>query len=261
MGAGVKRLVVDLERAEVTVDPETPEARTLALGSAEGFDAVSRAWLRAGWDAKHVYSFTWLGRPMIQLPEDMVRLQEVIAAVRPDVIVETGIAHGGSTVFHAGLCRLLGRGRVVAVDVEIRAHNRAALEAHPLRSLFTLLEGSSIDPLIVDRVKAEIRPGESVMVLLDSAHGKAHVRAELEAYGPLVTPGSWIVAMDGIMGEVAGAPRTRPEWSWDNPRQAAAEFARAHPEFELTTPAFAFNEGTVERPITYWPGGWLRRCP
>jgi cephalosporin hydroxylase len=185
----------------------------------------------------------------------------VIAAVRPDVIVETGIAHGGSTVFHAGLCRLLGRGRVVAVDVEIRAHNRAALEAHPLRTLFTLIEGSSIDPRIVDRVKAEIRPGESVMVLLDSAHGKAHVRAELEAYGPLVTPGSWIVAMDGIMGEVAGAPRTRPEWSWDNPRQAAAEFAQAHPEFELTTPAFAFNEGTVERPITYWPGGWLRRRP
>jgi cephalosporin hydroxylase len=109
---------------------------------------------------------------MIQLPEDMVRLQEVVAAVRPDVIVETGIAHGGSTVFHAGLCRLLGKGRVVAVDVEIRPHNRAALEAHPLRPLMTLLEGSSTDPAIVARVKAEIRPGETVMVFLDSAHGR-----------------------------------------------------------------------------------------
>jgi cephalosporin hydroxylase len=255
----VKRLTIDLERGEVTVDPEAPQARTFALGSAEGFAAVSQAWLRAGWDAKHVYSFTWLGRPMVQLPEDMVRLQEVIAAVRPDVIVETGIAHGGSTVFHAGLCRLLGKGRVVAVDVEIRPHNRAALEAHPLRPLFTLIEGSSIDPLTIGQVKEQVRAGETVMVFLDSAHGKAHVRAELEAYGPLVTPGSWIVAMDGIMGEVAGAPRTRPEWSWDNPREAAAEFARAHPEFELTTPAFAFNEGTVDRPTTYWPGGWLRR--
>ena len=255
----MKRLAIDLERGEVTVDPETPGARTLPLGSAEGFAAVSQAWVRAGWDAKHVYSFTWLGRPMIQLPEDMVRLQEVVAAVRPDVIVETGIAHGGSTVFHAGLCRLLGKGRVVAVDVEIRPHNRAALESHPLRPLFTLLEGSSIDPATVARVKAEIRPGETVMVFLDSAHGKTHVLAELEAYGPLVSPGSWIVAMDGIMGDVVGAPRTRPEWTWDNPREAAAEFARTHPEFELTTPAFAFNEGTVDQPITYWPGGWLRR--
>ena len=255
----MKRLTIDLERGEVTLEPGSAEARTLSLGSGEGFAAVSQAWLRAGWDAKHVYSFTWLGRPMIQLPEDMIRLQEVIAAVKPDVIVETGIAHGGSTVFHASLCRLLGRGRVVAVDIEIRPHNRAALEAHPLRPLFTLIEGSSIDPRTIARVKEEIRSGETVMVLLDSAHGKAHVLAELTAYAPLVTPGSWIVAMDGIMKEVAGAPRTRPEWVEDNPIEAAAEFARHHPEFELATPPFAFNEGSVERPVTYWPAGWLRR--
>ena len=255
----MKRITIDLERGEVTVEPGSPGARTHALGSAEGFAAVSQAWLRAGWDAKHVYSFTWLGRPMIQLPEDMIRLQEVIADVLPDVIVETGIAHGGSTVFHASLCRLLGRGRVVAVDVEIRPHNRSALEAHSLRPLFTLIEGSSIDPAVVARVKAEIHPGETVMVLLDSAHGKAHVLAELAAYAPLVTPGSWIVAMDGIMAEVAGAPRTRPEWVEDNPKDAAAAFAREHPEFELAMPPFAFNEGSVDRPVTYWPGGWLRR--
>jgi cephalosporin hydroxylase len=255
----VKRLEIDLTRGEVTVEPGTAEARTHALGSAEGFAAVSQAWLRAGWDAKHVYSFTWLGRPMIQLPEDMLRLQEVIVSVRPDVIVETGIAHGGSTVFHASLCRLMNHGRVVAVDVEIRPHNRAALEAHPLSPLYTLIEGSSIDPRTISRVRSEIKDGESVMVLLDSAHGKAHVLAELAAYAPLVTPGSFIVAMDGIMGEVAGAPRTGPEWSWDNPKEAAAEFARAHPEFERATPPFAFNEGAVDRPVTYWPGGWLRR--
>jgi cephalosporin hydroxylase len=255
----MKRIAIDLERGEVTVEGGLPGERRHPLGSAEGFAAVSEAWLRAGWDAKHVYSFTWLGRPVIQLPEDMVRLQEVIQEVRPDVIVETGIAHGGSTVFYASLCRLLGKGRVVAVDMEIRPHNRQALEDHPLRPLLTLIEGSSVDPATVARVRAEVRPGESVMVLLDSAHGKAHVLAELEAYAPLVTPGSFVVAMDGIMEQVAGAPRTRPEWSADNPKAAAAEFARAHPEFELGAPAFAFNEGAVDRPVTYWPGGWLRR--
>ena len=257
----MKRIAIDLEAGEVTVEPGSAQARRHALGSAEGFAAVSQAWLRAGWDAKHVYSFTWLGRPMIQLPEDMIRLQEVVHAVRPDVIVETGIAHGGSTVFHASLCKLLGKGRVVAVDVEIRPHNRSALEAHPLRDLYTLIEGSSIDPAVVGRVRAEIRAGETVMVLLDAAHGKEHVLAELAAYAPLVTPGSYIVAMDGIMEQVVGAPRTHGEWSWDNPKAAAAEFARAHPEFELGDPVFAFNEGAVDRPVTYWPGGWLRRRP
>jgi cephalosporin hydroxylase len=255
----VKRITIDLERGEVTVEGGSPDERRHPLGSAQGFAAVSQAWLRAGWDAKHVYSFTWLGRPVIQLPEDLVRLQEVIQEVRPDVIVETGIAHGGSTVFYASLCRLLGKGRVVAVDVEIRPHNRQALETHPLRPLFTLIEGSSVDPATVERVRAEIRPGESVMVLLDSAHGKAHVLAELEAYAPLVTPGSFVVAMDGIMEQVAGAPRTRPDWVWDNPRAAAAEFAASHPEFVPGDPPFAFNEGSVDRPVSYWPGGWLRR--
>src|ERR1700741_4374730 len=120
---------VDEERAEVIVSDGGRETR-YPLASAEGFAAVSRAWIRAGWDTKHVYSFTWLGRPIIQLPEDMFRLQEGIYRGRPDVIVETGVAHGGSLVFYAGLCRLMGQGRVIGVDIEIRPHNRAAIEAH-----------------------------------------------------------------------------------------------------------------------------------
>ena len=125
-------LTIDLERGQVTVGGGRA---TYPLDSPEAFAAVSSAWLRCGWDAKHVYSFTWLGRPIIQLPEDMFRLQEVIYSVGPDVIVETGIAHGGSLVFYATLCQVMGRGRVVGVDVEVRPHNRAAIEALPQRSI------------------------------------------------------------------------------------------------------------------------------
>lgn len=229
------------------------------IGSPEAFRILSKLWLRSGWDAKYVYSFTWLGRPIIQLPEDLVRLQEVIYRVKPDVIVETGIAHGGSLIFYASLCKAIGKGRVIGVDVEIRPYNRSAIEAHELSSFITLIEGDAIDPSIVEQVTAHVNPGETAMVLLDSNHSKAHVLAELNAYAPLVTADSYIVAMDGIMEEVAGAPRTQPDWTWNNPRQAALEFVRANPDFAIEEPAFAFNEGDVSQRVTYWPSAFIKR--
>lgn len=229
------------------------------LGSPEAFCILSRLWLRSGWDNKYVYSFTWLGRPIIQLPEDMIRLQEVIYAVRPDVIVETGVAHGGSLVFYAGLCKAMDRGRVIGVDVEIRSHNRAAIDSHPLSSLITLIEGNAIDPKTVDEVRSQIIPGETVIVLLDSCHHKQHVLEELRAYSTLVTPDSYIVAMDGIMEELTGAPRSSPDWSWNNPRQAALEFVAENPGFAIQEPQFAFNEGSVTERVTYWPSAFIKR--
>src|SRR6185503_2597265 len=212
-----------------------------------------------GWDNKYVYSFSWLGRPIIQLPEDMVRLQEIIYRVQPDVIIETGVAHGGSLVFYASLCQAMNQGRVVGVDIEIRPHNRSAIEAHQLASFITLIEGSSIDTDTVEQVKRQIAPGERVLVLLDSCHTKAHVLAELNAYAPLVSAGSYIVAMDGIMEEVAGAPRTEPDWNWNNPKQAALEFVAASPDFVIEEPAFLFNEGNVTQRVTYWPSAYIKR--
>src|ERR1044072_5483641 len=120
-------LLIDFDKGEVQI-----QGVTYRIGSPEAFAAISRAWLRSGWDNKYVYSFTWLGRPIIQLPEDMIRLQEVIYSLRPDVIIETGVAHGGSLIFHAGLCRLMGNGRVIGIDVERRPQNRAASEPHAL---------------------------------------------------------------------------------------------------------------------------------
>jgi len=251
-------ITVDIEQGLVSVE-EGGVTSMHRLDTAEAFNIISDVWLRAGWDNKYVYSFTWLGRPIIQLPEDMFRLQELIYSLRPNVIVETGVAHGGSLIFYASLCKVMGHGRVIGVDIDVRPHNRAAIESHPLSSSIRLIEGSSIDPLIVESVYSQIEPDERVLVLLDSCHSKKHVLAELSAYSKLVSPGSYIVAMDGIMEKVVGGPRTQPDWSWNNPRQAALEFVQANPRFVIEEPAFLFNEGNVSQRVTYWPSAFIKR--
>lgn len=254
-------ITIDMEQgwvAEQTTDGEVK----YPLGSSEGFNLVSKAWLRAGWDAKYVYSFTWMGRPIIQLPDDLLRIQEIIYAVRPTLIIETGVAHGGSLIYYAGLFKAMGyAGRIIGIDIEIRPHNRQAIEAHELFPAITLVEGSSVAPDIVQQVAGLIHPDDRVMVVLDSNHSKGHVLAELEAYGPLVSPGSYIVATDGIMHWLGNAPRTEPDWDWNNPKNAAEEFLGNHPEFINAPLQFPFNEGNVSEPVTYWPGAWLKRSP
>jgi cephalosporin hydroxylase len=183
----------------------------------------------------------------------------LLFTVQPDVIVESGVAHGGGVIFFASLCKLLGRGRVIGVEIALRAASRAAIEAHPLASYVTLIEGGSTEPGVLDRVRAQIGPADRVLVALDSSHTKAHVLAELEAYAPLVSPGSYVVVMDGIMEDLAGAPRAGPDWSWNNPRRAAQEFVDQHPDFVIEPPAFLFNEGSVRTPVTHWPAGYVTR--
>lgn len=253
-----ERITIDLKSGEVRLAGAAGET-TCGIGTPEAFAAISRAWLRSGWDNKYVYAFTWLGRPIIQLPEDMIRIQEVIHSVRPELIIETGVAHGGSLIYYASLCKAMERGRVLGIDNEIRPPNRLAIEQHLLSPYITLIEGNSVDPAIVEKVKAEAASAESVLVLLDSCHTKEHVLAELAAYAPLVSPGSYIVAMDGIMGEVVGAPRTKPDWTWNNPREAALEFVRGDAGFQLEEPQFLFNEGSISNRVTYWPGAFIKR--
>lgn len=252
------RVIFDFDRGEIECQKENG-IRRFPMDSKEGFALAADAWLRAGWDAKYVYSFTWFGRPVIQLPDDMIRVQEVVWAVQPDVIVETGVAHGGGQVFFASLLRAIGKGRVIGVEIELRPHNRAAIEAHPMASEISIVDGSSIDRDVVEQVKAQIAPGESVMVVLDANHTYEHVLAELEAYGPLVSPGSYIVATDGIMERLEGAPRSQDGWRDDNPGKAVRVFLSEHPEFELVQPFPSFNEGVAEAPVTYWPNAYLRK--
>ena len=251
-------LKIDLENGLVVIQSADSE-RTIPIGSPESFELISKAWIRSGWDGKYVYSFSWMGRPIIQLPDDVMRIQEAIYAVKPDVVVETGVAHGGSLIFYASLFRAMGRGRVIGIDIEIRPHNRVAIEAHELSNLISLIEGSSTATEVVEQVRSMINPGERVMVILDSNHSRDHVLSELEAYSPLVSKGSYIVATDGIMGDLVNATRSQPDWGWNNPRVAAEEFLGAHPEFEEVPPVFPFNEGTLNHRVTYWPGAWLQR--
>lgn len=252
------KTTIDEERGEVVVERDGQETRH-SLASAEGFAAAARAWVRATWDSKYVYSFSWMGRPVIQLPDDMLRLQEVIWDIKPDVLIETGVAHGGSLIFYASLFEAMGKGRVIGVDIEIRPHNRAAIEAHPMSKRIDLVEGSSTAPEVLAQVKALMKPGETALVVLDSNHSKQHVLDELRAYGPLVSPGSWIVATDGVMENVVGGPRTAEDWTWNNPRQAALDFVAENPDFVIEEPVPSFNEGVVKDRVTYWPDAYIRR--
>lgn len=252
------KLTIDTTERTLTQEVEG-ERRVFDLYSLEAFELISRQWVKVGWNQRYSYTFSWMGRPIIQLPEDMVRVQEVIYRVRPDVIIETGVAHGGSLIYYASLCRTMGKGRVIGIDVEIRPHNRKAIKAHELSSLTTLVEGSSTAPDVVDYVKSLVEPGEVVMVILDSCHAKVHVLKELEAYRDLVTPGSYLVATDGIMRDLHDVPRGKPEWAWDNPAAAAREFAEKHPEFVIQQPEWPFNESALIENVTHWPDAWLRR--
>jgi cephalosporin hydroxylase len=252
-------LTIDEALGQVMVAGADGTTAVHAMDSPEAFRVVSAAWLRCGWDVKYVYGFTWMGRPIIQLPEDLIRIQEVIWRLRPDIVIETGVAHGGSLVFYAGLLGALGRGQVIGVDIDIRAHNRAAIEAHPMAAAITLIEGSSTAPETLAAVRARVPPGARVLVILDSNHARDHVATELALYAPLVSPGSYIVACDGIMAQIAGAPRTAPDWAWNNPLSAVEAFVAARPDFVLEEPAFAFNEGAVRERVTYWPKCFLKR--
>jgi len=251
-------LKIDLEKGLVHLE-SSQGAECFAIGSPEAFRLISRAWLRSGWDSKYVYSFSWMGRPIIQLPEDMLRIQEVIYAVRPDVVIETGIAHGGSLIFYASLMTAMDHGRVIGIDIEIRSHNRMAIEAHEMSERITMLEGSSIEPSLVSRVRDLVRPEERGLVILDSNHSRQHVLAELHAYADFVAPNSYMVACDGIMQEVVGAPRSKPEWVTDNPQSAVKDFLAVRKDFVLEEPGFPFNEGDITERVTYWPNAFLRR--
>ena len=252
------KLIVDTE-AKTLTEEENGKVRHFDLYSKEAFERLSRQWVRVGWNQKYQYTFSWMGRPIIQLPEDMIRIQEVIYRVKPDVIIETGVAHGGSLIYYASLFKAMGKGRVIGIDIEIRPHNRKAIEAHELSSYITLVEGSSTAPDIVEKVQGMVKPDETVLVILDSNHTKQHVADELDAYYAMVTPGSYIVATDGIMLDLHDVPRGAPDWEWDHPTAAAAGFAQCHPQFEIEQPKWPFNESELTDNITHWPGAWLRK--
>ncbi len=227
--------------------------RVRALRDNSTLKARTRDFLRESIDARYSYNFSWMGRPIIQYPQDMIAMQEILWAVRPDLIVETGIAHGGSLVYYASLCELLGHGRVLGIDIDIRPHNRQAIEAHPMFRRIGLLQGSSTDPAIVQQVAAQAA-GKRVLVVLDSNHTHDHVLAELGAYAPLVSVGSYCVVFDTVVEDLP--PGLYPDRAWDvgnNPKTAVHEFLRRDDRFEID------HDIEAKIQITVAPDGYLRR--
>jgi cephalosporin hydroxylase len=239
---------------------EEVEARIVDNRRNAALRRAADAFMRESTRPKYSYNFSWLGRPIIQYPQDIVALQELIWAVQPDLIVETGIAHGGSLILWSSLVELNAAcggpqdARVVGVDIDIRAPNRAAIEAHPMSKRITMIEGSSVDPGVVAQVKDAAAGRERVLVCLDSNHTHAHVLAELQAYAPLTSVGSYCVVFDTVIEDLpAGMFPERPWGPGDNPKTAVHEYLRSHPEFEI--------DHRIEDKLlmTVAPSGYLKR--
>lgn len=252
------KLIIDTESATVQLG-EQDDLRQLPLYGTEAFELLSELWLKVGWAQRYSYTFTWLGRPIIQLPEDVLRIQEAIFSLKPDIVIETGIARGGSLVLYASLLELLGNGRVIGVDIEIRPHNREAIEAHPLAPRITMIESSSTDPAVVGAIAEQVTETDRVLVILDSNHSREHVRDELRAYAGIVSVGSYMVATDGIMHILEAVPGGQPGWDRDNPMQAARDFVAENQDFAIEDPPLLFNDGGIESRVTYWPGAYVKR--
>lgn len=225
-----------------------------AMHADETLAAAAREFMVRSCEHRYSYNFTWLGRPIIQYPQDLMALQEIIWADQPDLIVETGIAHGGSAIFYASLLQLLGGdGRVVAIDIDIRRHNLEAIERHPLAERIVLLEGSSVAPEIVAAVQAQARGRSRVMVVLDSLHTHEHVRAELAAYSPLVRRGGHLVVLDTVIDQLPERViGDRPWGPGDNPMTAVQEFLRSNSRFVRD------REVEDKLLISVAPSGYLR---
>jgi cephalosporin hydroxylase len=235
---------------------DNKRAQAIALGRDEQiFDAAANLVVAAN-KYDYAYLWTWMGVPIIQLPADVMATQEVIWSTKPDVIIETGVARGGSVLFMASLLELIGKGKVIGVDVDIRAHNRDSIERHPMTKRVVLIEGSSTDQEVIAEIRAQIPDSASVMVVLDSDHSRDHVLAELRSYGPMVTPGCYLVVADTILGRLdyTQTPRNRSQvWLRGNePLSALNAYLEETERFEVDP---VLNGKLI---LSSSPGGYLR---
>ena len=244
--------------------------RVAGYGADARFQQQSTEWLRESMQRMYVYNFDWLGRPIIQYPQDMVALQELVWTVKPDLIIETGIAHGGSLIFSASmlalldLCEAIESGKtidprvssrkVLGIDIDIRSHNRAAIEAHPMASRIQMIQGSSTAPEVVEQVRAIASKYSRVLICMDSNHTHEHVLGELQAYAQLTSVGSYCVVFDTFVEDMPkGFFPNRPWNPGDSPKSALMEYIASHPEFEIDRSVHQKLQ------ITVAPDGYLKR--
>jgi len=231
-----------------------------ALATDAPLQNASIDWVRDSSKHKYSYNFSWLGRPVIQYPQDIVAMQEIIWKVQPDLIIETGIAHGGSLIFSASMLELNAacggppEARVLGIDIDIRAHNRAAIEAHPMSRRIDMIQGSSVSSEVIAQVHAMAVGKSRVLVCLDSNHTHEHVLAELNGYALLTSVGSYCVAFDTVIEDMPGDMFPDRPWSkGNNPKTAVWEYLKTHPEFEID------RSIPHKLLITVAPDGYLKR--
>jgi len=199
------------------------------------------------------YHFSWMGRPIIQYPQDMVAMQEILWDVQPDLIIETGVAHGGSLIYYASILELIGKGEVLGIDIDIRKHNLEAIEAHPMYKRIDLIEGSSTDQETLNKVKAKAEGKQTVLVCLDSNHTHEHVLKELELYAPFVSKDSYCVVFDTIIEDMPKGMYDRPWDVGDNPKTAVFEYLKSNKDFEIQ------DQIDNKLLISVCPSGYLKR--
>lgn len=222
------------------------------LYTKEGFEMLSNLWIKVAAEFKVNYELTWLGRPIIQFGSDMIMLQELIWEVKPDIFIETGIAHGGSLIYTASLFEMMGNGKVIGIDVEIREHNRIAIVAHPMYKRISMIEGSSVSGTTIAELEKQLEPDKKVMVMLDSNHSKVHVLNEINLYSKYIPVGSYLIVQDGAQKWVADIPRGKAEWMDDNPLNAIDDFLKVNSDFVV-------DETYTRLGITQSPKGFLKR--
>ena len=234
---------VEERNERIKNNAENPELKSAAAA----FNVASNK-------AQYSYNFSWMGRPIIQYPQDMIAMQEIIWELKPDLIIETGIAHGGSLIYYASILELIGHGQVIGVDIDIRKHNKTEIEKHPMFKRISMIEGSSLDPVVIEKVAAVAEGKTTVLVTLDSNHTHEHVLEELKLYAPFVTKDSYLVAFDTIVEDLPNDYMPGRPWSQgNNPKTAVREFLKTHVEFEID------NRIDNKLLISVGPEGYLRR--
>lgn len=226
--------------------------RTRENKNTRELEEIGLKWVKVSAENRLSYEIDWLGVPVIQTPEDLILMQELIFNVRPDFIIETGIGHGGGLIYYASVMELLNKGRVIGVDIEIREHNRKAIEAHPLYKRIKLIEGDSVSNETIQEVKKTLLPGSNVIVCLDSDHTKPHVFKELQLYHQFVRPGGYVVVFDTNTSKLAELDACDKKYINNGPKEAIEEFLKTNGDFEIDV---SYNKLY----ISYSPDGYLRR--
>jgi cephalosporin hydroxylase len=234
---------------------EELDRRVSEYADDKGLQSIAKDWIEESMKKKYVYNFSWLGRPIIQYPQDIIAIQEIIWSVKPNLIVETGIAHGGSIILSASILELMGGdGKVVGIDIDIRKHNREEIEKHPLSKRIHMIEGSSTDSKTAEEVYRMAKGKEIVLVILDSNHTHEHVKKEIELYHSLVTKGSYLMVFDTVVEDLPKDYFEDRPWNvGNNPKTAVHEFLRNNKDFEIDK---AIQNKLI---ITAAPDGYLKR--